>query len=424
MTTSAALPPAIRKAVLWALLVGLAIMAARHAAVGYLANTAPAVALRLDGGDPVVLLTDMEQQLLMSRGADLSPAELRDRGRQILGGAPLSVGGLRLMGIAAAAQGNARDALKLMHLATRVSRRDLGTNAWMIEERVSAGDVAGALDRYDLALSTDQRAPAVLFPVLTAALGEPQIATAFMPWIGRERPWMPSFLEYAIANGEAPAALADLILKRGGLPRAAAYRPLDTLLLRRLEVARQYSTAYRYALSLPGVRPSVMTDPGFTRDTLDSRLAPLTWQLSNPSDTRAQQDDDGRVAVFAQPNANGVAAIRFLFLKPGTYRFHYTVEPVPNLDPVSLSWEMRCAPRHEDLAWRQEVPASDEARKLTSSIAIPARCPVQQMSLVATGRDSQSEGGVRVGPLVLDTVSIAAGMRDRTVELAAAASSR
>ncbi len=392
-----------RRLLLAALALGLALLAGLRAAGASLRDDDPERALRLNASDAVALVLRMDRRLVQLGGVGHDPAALTAAARRALRSEPLSPGALRQIGLAADAASDHNRARALMLISNRVSRRDLGAHGWMIADRVAVGDIAGALDHYDLALSTDDRAAALLFPVLSAALVDPQIRSAFSPLIGKARPWMAGFLGHAIASNARPQDLAEMVMARGGLPGEPGYGALETQLLTQLVAREQYAAAYRYGLSLRGGRAGALSEVGFTEQAMNPALAPLTWQLTDQPEVRARRDDASRLAVLAASNARGVAAGRVLFLRPGAYHFTQAVAPLPQTEPAPLTWELRCLPPGpSDLIWRQVVPASQSATRYRSAITIPGQCQAQQLSLIITGRDLQSESGVRLGPVTLE----------------------
>jgi hypothetical protein len=394
---------AIARLLLVALVLGLALLAGLRAAGAALREDDPEQALRLNANDALALVFSMDRRLVQLGGVAHDPAALTATARRALKSEPLSPSALRQIGLAADAANDHNRARDLMQISNRVSRRDLGAHAWMIADRAAAGDIAGVLDHYDLALSTDDRAAALLLPALSAALVDPQIRSALLPFIGKARPWMAGFLGYAIANNARPQDLADLVMARGGLPGEPGYGARETQLLKQLVAKAQYAAAYRYGHSLRGGRASALSEAGFTEQTMDPALVPLTWQLTDQPEVRARRDDASRLAVLAASNARGVAASRVLFLRPGAYQFTQAIAPLPQTEPAPLTWELHCLPSGpSDLIWRQVVPASQSATRYRSAIIIPAQCQAQKLSLIITGRDLQSESGVRLGPVTLE----------------------
>lgn len=355
----------------------------------------------MDSGDPIALVASVDHRIVSGEAASVNAVQLADAGRRTLYRSPLNPGGLRLLALSADLDRDRAAAEALMKMSIRASRRDLFTHTWMIEDRVAAGDIAGALNHYDLALSTSSQAPQLLFPVLASALDDAEIRAAFLPFLRARRPWMPAFLTYAIATSREPQYLATLFMAPRALPPTAAYQPLPGQLLRQLVAKRRYDAAYGYARVLrPGAVVSLNT-VAFNDNGMDPALAPLTWQLSEEVQTRAYRDGDDGIVVSAASNSRGSAAIRLLFLRGGHYRFDFVVAPTAAQSAAAIGWELRCLSPDRNVLWSQEVVAPAKPQAYRANLTVPAGCKVQQFILFGVGGDGQVEAATRVGPIKL-----------------------
>lgn len=392
-----------RRTVLVAATSALAVVAGLQAGGAAMSRTEPQKALRLNANDAVALVSETDRRILATQGAKLDPVATAATARRALLLSPLNSGALRQLGISADTANDHLRARSMMQLSNRVSRRDFLTHLWMIEDSAGSGDIPAALDHYDLALSTNDRGIGALFPVLSAALGDADIRAAFLPMIGKGRPWMADFLGYAILTNPNPENIATLIMARGGLPKGRAYAPLAAQLLAQLLNKGQYAVAYRYGLSLPGMQPKLLGDASFSVVAPNPALAPLMWQFTDQPEVRTRREDAGRLAVVAASNARNVAASRILYLRPGTYHFTQSVEPLSGLEAAPLLWELRCLPATgPDPIWRQELPIVTAAGRYRATLTVPAGCQAEQLTLTITGRDLQSDSGVKLGPVALE----------------------
>src|SRR5262249_7177342 len=76
---------------------------------------------------------------------------------------------------------------RLFELSSAISRRSLPTRLWLIQRSVDHGDVAGALENFDIALRTSTAAPDALFPVLATASSDPGLAQPLARLLDRPR---------------------------------------------------------------------------------------------------------------------------------------------------------------------------------------------------------------------------------------------
>ena len=101
-----------------------------------------------------------DHPLALSRKADELFAEKQDAAtlakveamaKQSLRGGALNPVAIRLLGYVADMRGDEKKARELMLLSQKVSRRDFGTQLWLIEDAVARGDKKQALYHYDIA---------------------------------------------------------------------------------------------------------------------------------------------------------------------------------------------------------------------------------------------------------------------------------
>lgn len=111
-------------------------------------------------------------------------------------------------------------ARRLFLHSERLSRRNLITQLWAIEDAVARDDVAGALRHYDIALRTAPRMAEVLFPVLKSASTDPAIRTGLIRTLSGKPLWAGDFIDYVSDNSADPQATVSLLrgLQQAGVP--------------------------------------------------------------------------------------------------------------------------------------------------------------------------------------------------------------
>ena len=136
--------------------------------LGYLLRENPAYAYSLASGDGRVTAR-LSQAVLTAKPA----APERDRATRLawlaLRQDPTAVRAAITLGLSAQLGGEINGARRLFAYAQALSRRELQTQLWAIEDAVSRDDITGALRQYDIALRTSRKAPDLLFPVLASA---------------------------------------------------------------------------------------------------------------------------------------------------------------------------------------------------------------------------------------------------------------
>lgn len=293
----------------------------------------------------------------------------------------------RSLALVEATRREAAKSEELFRLAARVSKRDLFTRLWLIEERVAAGDTAGALYQYDLALRTSSRAPNLLFPILIKATSDQALIEPLAAMLATRPPWADDFLPRLYAEGPSLSSLTLLSERLGS--RGFPLRPqLVSLLVARLADARDFDRAWQLYRSQGGhsaARADEVRNGNFS--SVDT-YPPIDWLLS--------ADPELAVARQLKPGSNGDQALYFnvgtvgagfiarqlLRLQPGRYRLTATAGGISA--GSAPSWVVTCLAKSETVIFRFSVPASrDEGQSHSARLTVPADCPLQLLYLNA-----------------------------------------
>ncbi|WP_448665253.1 tetratricopeptide repeat protein (plasmid) [Sphingomonas sp. CJ20] len=301
---------------------------------------------------------------------------------------PTAVAAVSTLGIVTGLEGRPARARRLFDYADRLSRRDLRTQLWAIEDAVGHDDVAGALRHYDIALRTSPQASAILFPILASAIDDPVIRTAVTQTFVGKPGWAPLFVEYISAKGPAPQSTSLLFqqLRRAGIPISDLPQALliDTLASRGF-----FEDAWNYYTS---VRPSA--------DRRRSRDANFTAALGNPTlfdwqipgtqglNVSIERLDTGAVLDFSAPaSVGGDIAQQVQLLPPGTYRIAGNSEGIDQTEGAQPYWVLRCREGRE--LGRVGVPNSALTNgEFFGNFTVPVDCPVQTLAFVALPSDA------------------------------------
>ncbi len=315
-----------------------------------------------------------------------------DLARTALRQDPTTVQAASALGINAQLRGDTQGARRLFAYAQRLSRRDLTTQLWAIEDAVARSDVTGALRHYDIALRTSRSAPELLFPVLASATEEASVRDALIKTLARKPGWGTAFAEYAAGNGP-PHATAQLF---SGLQRIGVSVPPygQTAVVSRLLAADDLKTAWSYYASLrKGADRRFSRDPSFTA-ALESPTA-FDWTPLNEggvvTSLQRGNGNDGGTFQFSAPTSIGGPLLQQLqFLPPGTYRLEGRASDIEPATESLPYWQLNCGYGRE--LGRIEIRVSAQGKSTFSGdYQVPADCPMQLLVLVA--RPSDAIGG-------------------------------
>lgn len=296
---------------------------------------------------------------------------------------------VELRALRAEAEGDKARAATLFALSDRISRRSLGTRVWRIQRAVDAGDVAGALGDFDIALRTSAAAPPLMFPVLTNAASDPALVAPIAGLLDRPSDWRAMFLHYAVVERHAPPGVADLVL--GIRDRAWVKREgVDRSLVEELAAQGAFAQARRIHDAFQPARKGWVADPDFSRP---DQAYPFGWRLIETGEIGAARGVvAGRsVLTYQAPSgAGGVVATQVLTLPKGAYRL--AVRTAAADAAAAPYWTLSCAgaggPRLLQLDQPREAGASG-----TADFAVPDGCSGQLLALRLRGADAPTQSG-------------------------------
>jgi len=268
-----------------------------------------------------------------------------------------------------------------------LSRRNLGTQLWAIEDNVSRGNIRTALIHYDIALRTEPATADFLFPILTNAAADLAVRTPLVRMLATRPTWGENFLNHMSASGPNPSVTVQVFeaLKRAGgtVPAAASSHVIDVLLNRGLlDSAWSY-----YALIRPGSVRSASRDTQFGANL----VAPsrLDW---NPIDADGitasmQRTAEGGIFDFAAaPSVGGPLLFQDQLLPPGRYRLEGRVSDLDRATGTRPYWTLTCKLGVANGQELGRVLLPDTASRIDSfagRLVVPEGCPVQTLTLVA-----------------------------------------
>ena len=296
------------------------------------------------------------------------------------------------------ASGNRPAAIRLFELSRRISRRSLGTHMWLIQRAVDRRNVKDALAEYDLALRTSTAAPRLLFPVLSAAATNPDLAGPIARMLDRPSDWREAFLDYAIARqGTAPAMLTPLIVDM----RDRTFlkdKQIDQMLIARLVGDGAFRPASSVAAAFgPALKPgALIRDSDFSQPQF---RFPFGWELIENATVWAQrgQVSSGPVLLYhGASGGSGPAATQLLTLTPGRYGLSAR-SASPAIDQAARPyWTVTCASRPPRQIALIDLGGSANAFA-QGDFAVPTGCDGQwlTLNLRASDRADGQSGAIR-----------------------------
>lgn len=294
------------------------------------------------------------------------------------------------LGSNAEVRGERERARRLFDYAQKLSRRDLPTQFWAIENAVARNDIAGALRHYDIALRTSSATAAdLLYPVLASASADPEIRVALVKVLAAKPSWSESFISYIAGRGPDPRSTAALFLslRRAGVAvPESAHAPIINALIARGFIGE----AWRYYASLnPDADRRLLRNPRFAINKEAPSL--FDWVAVNDGSvtTSIQSGLEGGMFDFAAPASVGGPLLQQLqLLPPGTYRMAGHSNGIDQEERARPYWALSCRQNGAELG-RVPLPNSTQGGgNFVGSFTVPASCPIQVLTLVARPSDA------------------------------------
>lgn len=364
------------------------------------AERAPQFALRLDPGNALALanLADRRFSAAPARSADVA----EPLARRSLRAQGLNPGALRTLGYVAEVRKAPKRATALMEMSIAQSRRDRGAQLWMIEHAVQNDNVAGALRNYDVALRTSRANAELLYPILTGALDDAAIRTAFIPYVRARPVWMQGFLAHAISNSAHPERIAAMLLQTSGALADPRNGEINERLIERLIAQGSSEAARRVYLATPGRSAARLTSPALDPRDTSQRDGTLGWRLTIEANRQAVLDigTGGAPMLHVETSAgnSGRVAEKLLFLPSGRYAFAASTEQAQLGEEGALQWRLICV---AGAASREIWATRAKAGPLAATFDIPSGCPHQSLTLDIVGSEAMPAASADIGGIAV-----------------------
>lgn len=311
--------------------------------------------------------------------------------RQVLLRDPLNVIAVRTLGLVAGLENQTVAARRWFRLSQALSRRDLPTQLWLIEDSVAHGKTEQTLKHYDYALSTTRSAESLLFPVLVGASSDANVSKPLAAIIKQRPLWWGRFIDELISTGTSPSAIVTLVNAAHLDLRNAGERQLGARAVQRLLQLKAIPQAFGFYRRMTGVSQQLVHNGNFEKT---NPLPPLDWDLTDQTDIFAAITNGPTkrlphvLALTAVNGKGGVAAQQLLHVLPGSYIFAARVsgtEGDASQQPrLQISCQDNPNSRLVDLTFPPR--AVEEGKLIEAPFQVSrARCEFQQLQVIVPG---------------------------------------
>ncbi len=326
---------------------------------------------------------------------------------------PVHAKAARVAGVAANMQRRIDQAQTMFRYAEGLSRRDLQTQLWLIEDRVRADDIDGALSHYNRAMLVSPSVRPTLIPILTVAASEPAIRQPLSTILTKRPLWWADYAD-AVISGGAPEVVAATLLALKLDPAEAAEGWRLSAGLRRLASEGQASLAFRtYRQASPQANEGtqLLRDGGFEEG---AEFPPFGWELVDQPDLAAirefREGAEGQVALtlLARRTARGELARQLLVLRPGLYQLRFRAGLIPYDALARPTMTIHCAGASAErppLATIVAKPTAGPPTMAEGKFKIPANCDGQWLIISSRAASSGENEDPWIDALELQRLS-------------------
>ena len=286
---------------------------------------------------------------------------------------PVSAAGVRNLAYLAEIERDYGLSTQLSAHAERLSRRDALTQILLIEQRVRAGDVTGALKHYDIALKTSAMAHALLMPILVSSIDNADMRAPVARLLAARPVWRVNFIRAVQSDPALHVAAVDLSLRLDSLRSPLSREERDSL-GGALVAAGRFDVAA--ALYHRRSKPELVRFSSFNGPEDES---PFNWRLSSNYDFGADRARDG-LAIISQGDRGGEVARQLLLLRPGRYNLSSAADGNPPPPGGTPYWQVSCA-QGGAVAGTVDLKPTKGARESVGTFTVPASCSAQWLSL-------------------------------------------
>lgn len=309
-------------------------------------------------------------------GADPRNREVRALTDRALARDATLVSSIEVRALDLALSGRTAEARRLFTLSDQLSRRSLPTRLWLIQDSVDRGDVAGALDNFDIALRTTADAQPILFPVLAKASADPTLTLPLARMLDRPSDWRLMFVDWSLNHDSHLGGVASVVAHMRDR-RFVVGNSIDQQLAERLVGDRHFAPAIllnrTFGRPVPGV-----ADPHFADA---SARYPFGWGLVSNGSLTADRVPGGSSAVLrygAEPAHSGQVAAQLLTLAPG--RYVLATRTAAEASGEAPFWSVTCAQEGGAGIAQLDQPLHANAAA-SASFVVPAGCAAQWLTL-------------------------------------------
>ncbi len=312
---------------------------------------------------------------------------------------PTASAAANALGLLAQRRGDSAAERRFFTYAQKLSRRDLATQLWSIEDAVNRNDIPTAINWYNNTLRTNPEMSRLLFPVLIQASDDATIRLHLIRVIATRPQWSTDFLQFVPNNAANPHVAVVIFDEMRQIGVAVPPQATSSLIDRLLSIGN-FDLAWRhYAQNRGAVDRNRSRYPNFAGQPAVPSM--LDWR-TNASDGISALIEGNALDFSAPAGVGGTVLRQVQLLAPGNYRLSGRSQAIDLPAAARPYWTLTCGLGQGPELGRVMLPAGTSIDgSFSGTLRVPRTCSVQTLTLIAQPVDTVSGLSGRVNQVQL-----------------------
>ncbi|MEK6637501.1 MAG: hypothetical protein AABY88_05390 [Pseudomonadota bacterium] len=368
----------------------------------------PQLAVQIDAGNGSALSNLANARMLAAKTPEEIP-EIAKLGSQALIESPLQIEALRTIGFIEDGDGNATKARQILGIASKISKRDALTQAWLFDRYYREGRMGNALEAADIVMRQERGSWDFLVAELLKFSDDPRMVNPIAQTLSYNPNWRGTFLEGLGRSGKTPQIAYQIFRRLQTLGQPANTAELTAYFSRFHDASMPALSWQSWTDLVPAAKSGdLIRDGGF--EGIDAP-PPYNWSFYQSDGVYAERVANpkgvGR-ALYLSYGGDSLAnfANQMLALKPGTYRLALNVYAEAATTKNQFILYLRCG----GINTTREIEKIDLTATLGQwstkrlDFKVDTGCPTQQIWVSGLGRPGSKDAtmwldNVRLTPL-------------------------
>lgn len=367
----------------------------------------PQLAVQIDPRNGSALSNLANARMLAAKTPEEIP-DIAELGREALIASPLQIEALRTVGFIEDGNGNSAKARQILGIASKISKRDALTQAWLFDRYYREGRMDIALEAADIVMRQERGSWDFLVGELLKSSGDPRMVAPIARTLSYRPNWRGTFLDGLGRSGKDPKITYQIFRQLKVLGQPADTPELTSYFSRFHDASAPELLWQSWTELVPAAKPAeLIRDGGF--EGIDAP-PPYNWSLYQTDGVYAEfvanPKGVGR-ALYLSYGGNRLAnfANQMLALKPGVYRLELNSYTEAAIAKNQFILYLRCGGVNSTQEIGKVAITATPEQWLTNSLdfKIDVGCPAQQIWISGLGLPGSNDA-----TLWLDDVKLTA----------------